>query len=84
MAMELQERNVFRPSELRVLKAALRRASQLIQDKYGFVGAKLQTVQLIAAAAIFEFAKTGDLKQDHLVEAATESVRVFLTWACAT
>ncbi len=80
--MELRERNVFRPSELRILKSALERASQLISEKYGFAGIRLQTVQLIAATAIFELAKTGDLKQDHLVEAATESVRVFLTWAC--
>jgi hypothetical protein len=81
MANKLQDRNVYQPRELQILRSALRGTSRLIQEKYGNFGAKLQTVQLVAAAAIFDVAKTGDFETEHLVEAGAESVRMFLKQA---
>jgi|GEM_PF-2979311 len=78
MANKVQNRNVYEPRELQILRTALRRASRLVQEKYGNFGAKLPAVQLVAASAIFDVAKTGDFETEHLVEAGAESVRVFL------
>ncbi len=83
MKQESQDRNVFKPRELLILKSALRRASRRLEENYGLAGPKLEAAQLVAAAAIFETAKGGEIKADHLAAAGAESVRVFLKWACA-
>lgn len=84
MQSQRQERNVFHPRELKILKSALGQASERLEDTYGLSGYKLKTAQLIAATAIFEAARKGTLESEELTEAGAESVRVFLTWACAS
>jgi hypothetical protein len=78
----LQERSVFQPRELQILKTALQCATLQLEEQYGDLGVKAPTLQLISATAMFDLARSGNMKTEDLVEAAAESVRVFLTWAC--
>ncbi len=75
-----QERNVFQPSDIKILKSALKHTSHRLKDQYGDFGPRLETVQLIAANAIVERAKSGDLKTEDLIEAGAGSVRDYLKW----
>jgi hypothetical protein len=77
-----QRRNVFHPQEIEILQKALKSATVRLEEQYGHFGRKTETVQLISATAMFDLAQSGNLKTEDLVDTATESVRVFLTWAC--
>ncbi len=83
MKQKIQDRTIFQPRDLMILTSALRQTSRRLEDHYGLSGPKLRTAQLVAARAIFQVAKKGDIKTENLVAAGAESVRVFLKWACA-
>jgi hypothetical protein len=78
----VQERSVFQPRELEILKIALQCATLQLEEQYGSLGPKAQQLKLISATAMFELARSGNMKTEDLINAAAESVRVFLTWAC--
>ncbi len=82
MQSQVEKRNVFQPREIEILQAALEQATVRLEDQYGCFGRKTETVKLISATAMFDLAQSGNLKTEDLIETATESVRVFLTWAC--
>jgi len=82
MGRSHQKQSVFHPQEIEILQSALQRATVRLEEDYGSFGQKTETVKLISAAAMFDLARSGNLVTEDLVQTATESVRVFLTWAC--